>query len=200
MKEENACGACACASTPNEDRRKLLRMAAGGLVASLIFDARLSHANPAGAGQVFPGDLLVEEDAEGQLVPIKSSDLQTGKPVTAYPFDAAKGVVRNESRFNKVVLLRLAEADLSPRMKEVSAGGVLAFSAVCTHQGCDVKTWMSKEQVLACFCHGSKFSPFEAGAVTAGPAPRALPVLPLKLKDGKLVVAAPFSSPPGFKA
>jgi Rieske Fe-S protein len=42
------------------------------------------------------------------------------------------------------------------------------------------------------------YNPREGGTVMAGPAPRALPALPLKIADGKLMVARPFTSRVGF--
>ena len=78
-----------------------------------------------------------------------------------------------------------------------SAGEFKAFSAVCTHQGCEISEWVPKDQTLMCYCHFSKFSPGRAGEVMAGPAPRTLPLLPLKEVDGVLVVAGPFTARPG---
>lgn len=194
MNEHNTCSGCMADGLVNEDRRKMFRLAAGGLAGLAMAGRAAAHAEKA---RVLPGDLLVEEDAEGELTPLKLSDLKPGKPMMAFPYDPAKKVARTETRMNKVVLLRLAESDLDPAMKAVSAGGVVAFSGVCTHHGCDVKTWMAKDKVLACFCHGSKFTPFKAGAVTDGPAPRPLPLLPIALKGDTLVVTAPFTAPPG---
>jgi Rieske Fe-S protein len=54
------------------------------------------------------------------------------------------------------------------------AGGVRAFSATCTHQGCAV-TDVRDGQII-CPCHGSKFS-VRTGGVTAGPARRPLPTV-----------------------
>jgi Rieske Fe-S protein len=50
------------------------------------------------------------------------------------------------------------------------AGTVVAFSAVCTHQGCIVKV---VDSTFACPCHNSKFDP-ATGTVLAGPAPTPL--------------------------
>ena len=69
------------------------------------------------------------------------------------------------------------------------AGEFHAFSAICTHQGCDLKSWSAKEQVLVCFCHSSKFKLREGGAVASGPAQRALPHMPLKLDGEQIVIA-----------
>lgn len=46
-------------------------------------------------------------------------------------------------------------------------GEFLAFSAVCTHQGCPVQSVTDGE--ILCNCHGSRFS-IEDGSVVAGPA------------------------------
>jgi cytochrome b6-f complex iron-sulfur subunit len=50
--------------------------------------------------------------------------------------------------------------------------GVWAISTVCTHLGCIVK---QEAAGFACPCHGSQFK--LDGAVTKGPAPKALPWL-----------------------
>jgi Rieske Fe-S protein len=54
------------------------------------------------------------------------------------------------------------------------AGAVHAFSATCTHQGCQV-TDVKGGQIL-CPCHGSKFDA-KTGDVIAGPASRPLPTV-----------------------
>jgi cytochrome b6-f complex iron-sulfur subunit len=51
-----------------------------------------------------------------------------------------------------------------------TAGRVVAFSAICTHQGCTV---MAAGKRLECPCHGSIFDAF-TGAVVQGPAQRPL--------------------------
>jgi len=181
------------------DRRRLLQFASGGVFTGLFLNLNLAHA----ASKVLraaPGDLLVSDDVEGNLLPLKAADIEAGKPILAYPFDPLTNTARSDSRLNKVLLIRLLDHELNSEAKSLSVEGIFAFSAVCTHQGCEVKTWLSKEKALACYCHGSKFSPTQAGAVVGGPAPRALPVLPLALRDGVLVVAGEFSSPPGAPA
>ena len=178
----------------SETRRKVVKIAAAGFATPWALTAGLAHAKP------MPGDRLVEDDAEGTPKPLRASDLRPGKPLLAFPFDAAKGEVRNDSRLNKVVLMRFAETEMNAETKARSAGGVVAFSAICTHQGCDVKTWLPKEQALVCFCHSSKFLLLDGASVASGPALRALPFLPLSLDGDQLVIAGPFSAPPGGTA
>ncbi len=144
------------------------------------------------------GDRLVLEDAEGTPMPLRVQDIPAvTKPILAFPYSAASKTIRNDSRLNKIVLLRFAESDLDAETRKRSAKGVLAFSAICTHQACDVKTWISKDKALVCFCHSSQFLPLEQARVNGGPAPRALPSLPLSEEGGQLVIAGPFSSKPG---
>ena len=187
---------CSChAEHPaDETRRRIIKITAAGLAAPWALAGGVAHARP------MAGDRLVEEDAEGPPTPLRVSDLRPGKPLLAFPFDAAKGEVRSDSRLNKVVLMRFADADMNAETLARSAGGVLAFSAICTHQGCDVKTWLSKEQALVCYCHSTKFLLLEGARVASGPAARALPFLPLALDGDQLVIAGAFSAAPGYTA
>jgi rieske iron-sulfur protein len=143
------------------------------------------------------GDRLVEEGAEGAPSPLRAADLMPAKPVVVFPFDATRNAPRDDSRLNKIVLIRLPEAEMSAETRTRAAGGVLAYSAVCTHQACDVKTWFSKEKALVCYCHTSKFALLDGGAVVGGPASRALPAIPLALDGDFLVIAGAFTATPG---
>ncbi len=169
-------------------RRRVIGIAAVGLTAPLSLLAASS--------QPQAGDLLVEEDAEGAPTPLRVTDLAIGKPLLAFPFDKAGGKARDGSRLNKLVLMRFAEADLNPATRGRAAGGVLAYSAVCTHQGCDVTEYVAADKVLMCFCHFSKFHPND-GTVAKGPAAKSLPYIPLQEKDGLLAIAGGFSNKPG---
>jgi len=145
------------------------------------------------------GDLLVAHGSDSVL-PLKPADIPIGgPPVKAWPYDAAGNVIRKGSRLNKILLLRLDSTTLEGVTQERAAEGIVAYSAICTHAGCDVGTWLDEEQVLYCECHESKFDPKDNARVTDGPAPRSLPALPLKVVDGRLVVAGPFTSRVGFE-
>jgi Rieske Fe-S protein len=82
----------------------------------------------------------------------------------------------------------------------MAADGVVAYTAICTHSGCEVVDWLADERLLYCSCHSSKFDPKDGARVVDGPAPRSLPALPLKVVDGRLVVAKPFTSRVGFES
>jgi rieske iron-sulfur protein len=113
--------------------------------------------------------------------------------------DPQTKTVRNGSRLNKVLLLRLDPEDFNSVTKEHAAEGVVAYSAICTHTGCDVTNWDPDRRLLACPCHYSVYDPKQKAQVISGPAPRPLPVLPLKIVDGGLVVAKPFIGRAGFQ-
>lgn len=182
---------CTANGLDSEPRRKVIKIFAAGLTVPLALHGGSAQARPAA------GDRLVPEDAEGDIKPLKPADIEPGKPMLAFPYDPAAKLLRGDSRLNKVLLMRFDEQDMDEDTRSRAADGVIAFSAICTHQSCEVKTWLSKEKALVCYCHASKFLPLERGTVTSGPAPRGLPVLPLRLEGGELVVAAPFSTPPG---
>jgi cytochrome b6-f complex iron-sulfur subunit len=65
-------------------------------------------------------------------------------------------------------------------------GDFVAYSAICTHQGCTVAY---KDGNLACPCHGSVFDPANGASVVAGPAQRPLPEIPVKVRGNEVVKA-----------
>jgi rieske iron-sulfur protein len=145
------------------------------------------------------GDLLVAVGANPPQ-PLKPDDLPVGEKQTfCWPMDPATNTVRDGSRLNKVLLLRLDPEGFDAETKEHAADGVVAYSAICVHTGCDVTGWDPSHQLLQCPCHYSTYDPKEAAKVVSGPAPRRLPALPLKTVDGRLVVAKPFTGRAGFQ-
>lgn len=67
------------------------------------------------------------------------------------------------------------------------AGGVKAFSAICTHLGC-IAGWDGRKGVIHCPCHDGFFNPV-TGAVVSGPPPRGLPAYEVTItKEGRVLV------------
>jgi len=144
------------------------------------------------------GDLLVRLD--GPRTPLAPADVPSGeRQMMAWAFDPSANVVRNGTRLNQIMLLRFDPPALAGETRARAAGGVVAYTAICTHNGCDVADWLAPGQQLSCACHESIFDPKDGAKVIDGPAPRALPALPLKIVDGKLAVAGPFTSRVGFE-
>ena len=71
-------------------------------------------------------------------------------------------------------------------VSQPSAGNVVAFSAVCTHQGCTVAP-QGKE--FDCPCHGSRFDA-KTGSVLGGPAPAPLTKLKASVSGDTVTVTA----------
>ena len=68
----------------------------------------------------------------------------------------------------------------------LDSGNFVAYSAVCTHQGCTVAYQGAQ---LACPCHGSIFDPANGAAVVSGPARRPLPEVPVEVSGGEVLRA-----------
>lgn len=131
---------------------------------------------------------------------ITPRDLPLGGPqVFAYPMDPTTNLVKDSSRLNQVILVRLKPEEISERIRKKTVAGVVAYSAVCTHTGCDVSEWNSDTGNFVCSCHYSEFDPRRSAQVLNGPAPRRLAQLPLKLKNGVLMAAGGFSGLVGPK-
>lgn len=105
--------------------------------------------------------------------------------------DPATEIVRNKSRFNILVVARLAPDEIGEDTRSLAADGVVAYSAVCTHNGCII-SHLKNQNDLVCDCHGSTFDAGDHGKVVVGPATRRLAILPLKMVDGTLTVADDF--------
>jgi rieske iron-sulfur protein len=190
------CCACDCGAVEGASRRGFLAIlsAIGWNLATAVVPALAEPASE----RPKEGDFLVAVDGQkpDALAP---NDIPTGGPqVLAWPMDAADKTVRKESRLNKILLVRLDPATLVGVTQERAAEGVVAYSAICPHAGCEVNVWGAEQQILECSCHFSHYNPREAAAVIDGPATRALPALPLKIVDGKLAVAKPFTGRVGI--
>jgi rieske iron-sulfur protein len=144
------------------------------------------------------GDVLVAIDGDKPDA-LEPKDIPLGgPPVLAWPMDPASNTIRKDSRLNKVLLVHLDPSTLVGSTKDRAAEGVVAYSAVCPHAGCEVNGWLADQQILECSCHYSHYNPREAAAVIDGPTTRSLPALPLKIVDGKLTVAKPFTGRVGI--
>ena len=101
----------------------------------------------------------------------------SGGSAIASQSDVAPGsAVKFQDSGNPAVLVHL------------DSGDFVAYSAVCTHQQCTV-AYQKSSGDLACPCHGSVFDPSKKAEVTAGPAPRPLPEIPIEMKNGKIFKA-----------
>jgi ubiquinol-cytochrome c reductase iron-sulfur subunit len=127
---------------------------------------------------------------DGQGRPIAARAVEAGSFWTAYPEGANRELIGSP-----VVVVRIGPG----------AGGVVAYSKVCTHAGCAVALYrkptfpdLEPRPALICPCHYSTFDPADNGKVLFGPAGRPLPKLPLMVDAaGNLRAAANFDGPVG---
>ena len=186
----------------SQGRRAVLKLALGvglGLpVADLVGaqDGDPRKARP----QANDRFIFASGDRKGQAITL--ADLPAGgPPLIAFPIDAVSKIVRDDSRLNQVLLVRLNSNDLDPETRARAADGtVVAYSAVCTHTGCDVWDWQPASSRIKCSCHFSEFDLKDSARVLNGPAVRRLPALPLTIVDGMPVAAGGFVGRPGFES
>jgi rieske iron-sulfur protein len=176
------------------ERRDLAKVIAGigGLTAVGSLAAPL-----AGLTQVFDrsfsgpiyneGTYLVDEDGNR----IAETALEHGDRITVFP-ETHPGVEDAPT-----LLVRFPETEYAePTDLAFTVSGYAAYSKVCTHAGCMVSE--AEDGTLVCPCHYAKYDPTKGAEVVGGPAPRALPQLPITLSsDGYLMATDTFEGPIG---
>lgn len=184
-----------CCTSRLVSRRMLLKSALG-------FGMSLHFASLADSAETDPkklrpqiGDVFFFSagDHQGQIVTLSNLP-EGGPPAFAYPLEPQTQTLRDGSRLNRVLLVHLAATALTEQTRAVAADGVVGYSAICPHTGCDVSGWQAETQHLICPCHASTFDAKDRARVVGGPAPRPLPLLPLQIVDGKVAVAGAFSA------
>lgn len=136
-------------------------------------------------------DVLVHSFGTNAGIAVTPADL-TGERVFAFP-QAPDGVVRDGSLHNQLAIVRLDESAMTDATRQHAAGPFVAYSAACTHTGCQVSGWLAEERYLVCPCHGSQFDSHDAARVAIGPAPKPLAMLPIILEGDQFRVTGPFS-------
>jgi rieske iron-sulfur protein len=175
------------------DRRKFLQTVVLGVLTVAAHRASADE-NPETEERPQKGDQFVSDDDKTKI--IGPNDLQLDEqPIMAWPCDAQNKVVRDGTRLNQVLLVKIAPKTMDDTTKAHAADGIVAYSAICKHQGCPVTGWVKDQGklVFKCFCHNSEYDPAQDGQVVFGPAPAPLPALPVKIVDGKLKVAGSFT-------
>jgi len=147
---------------------------------------------------IAPGDWLVYGLGNQKGQPIKAADIKLGeRQIIAYPMNPKIRVVKSEEANNTVMLVRLDPASLSAVTAQYALEGIVAYSAVCKHLGCIVSNWDSNKQILVCPCHQGRYDPKQQAKVVGGPPPAPVPQLPIKVEEGRVVVASEFLGPVG---
>jgi cytochrome b6-f complex iron-sulfur subunit len=147
---------------PQLSRRKVLVAGAGAAVAASALAAcgsgDPSPAEPAAGGS----SAKAGGDAGPAGALARVSDIPVGGAVSAETSDGKPVIVSQPSQ-----------------------GQIVAFSAICTHQGCTVAPAAS---IIRCPCHGSTYD-LATGANTGGPAPKPLAEVAVKVTGGDVLEA-----------
>ena len=185
---------CAPAQGPAEPTAPPARRPDPETVAAATEPSVEEHDHPA-AGDRF---VFAFGDREGQVVAPR--DVPFGGPqVFVYPSDANGTHIDNDSRLDQVILLRIDPSTLTDQTAARSAEGIVAYSGICTHTGCEVSDWDEDMRHLVCPCHDSQFDPSDNATVVEGPAPRRLAAVPIEIVDGELRAAGGFSGRVGVR-
>jgi ubiquinol-cytochrome c reductase iron-sulfur subunit len=144
------------------------------------------------------GRRLVDEHGR----PYRADEIERDTFYTAFPQGADK-----EDLGSSLVVVRLREdqLDLPSENAGFAAGGIVAYSKICTHAGCAISLYRAPlfepsdpKPALVCPCHYSTFDPASGGTVTFGPAGRKLPMLPVYVDGaGMLRARGTFDGPVG---
>jgi Rieske Fe-S protein len=188
-------------SDPCPGRRAILTLAVGAGLGLVVVDVAGAQGDDPRKARPQRHDRFVFAGGDRKGRTITVADLPAGgPPLQAYPMDPTTRVVRDDSRLNQVLLVRLDPNVLAGDTRGRGADGIVAYSAVCTHTGCDLWEWQPAPSSIKCSCHFSEFDLKDGARVLNGPAPRRLPALPLTIVDGMPAVAGSFIGRPGFES
>lgn len=189
------------ADQKNPDRRDVL------IAGTAIAATGLAMPEQAAAADKPPENMVLQPGDRIQLIKGADKDkllrpemLETNdKPIEAFPFDPATETQRRKYRLNRLLVVKLETSEMNEDTRaRTDDSGVLVFSAICTHRGCTIKSWLKDERELRCHCHLSRFSALMEGRVQNGPAKRQLPMVPVKVdEEGFIVATESFTSDPG---
>ena len=190
---------------PEISRRKFINVALGtaGAVGGLGLVTALAGVRPPNRITfsklpAVDGDILVHAEGPNDGQPIKVADL-SDKITRAWPQGKdSKGntVIKKDEPNNLLIIYKFPETELvAPTNLKSTDQGVVAYSGICMHLGCQVGDNASKPETILCPCHSGAYDPRAGCKVIGGPPPKPLPQLPIKLSGDSVTVTAPLEEP-----
>ena len=150
------------------------------------------------------GDVFVFTDGpkKGNVVMVADIPVDADHVVTAQA--ATPDGKPREGDNCTAVFYRVSPDKVPADMQNETVEGIMAYSAVCTHQGCMMDEIHKPSEAvnafgIICPCHDAIFDPLQNGKNTGGATSRTLPHFPIKSDGGKLVVSDVPSSYVGVK-
>jgi ubiquinol-cytochrome c reductase iron-sulfur subunit len=140
----------------------------------------------------------------GPNTPLRPADFSTpGQMITVVP----DGYADNQDALAKAttIIIKFAPGQLVPKtptqqgtVMNWTVDNIVAYSKICTHVGCPVALYEQTTHHILCPCHQSTFDATRGATVIFGPAPRALPQLPLGVdSEGYLIATSDYHVPVG---
>jgi ubiquinol-cytochrome c reductase iron-sulfur subunit len=143
----------------------------------------------------------------GPNTPLRASDFSNpGQMITVVP----QGFVEDANVLAKAttIIIKFAPGELQwarpgveGTVQNWTVDNIVAYSKICTHVGCPVALYEQTTHRILCPCHQSTFDATRGAKVIFGPAPRALPQLPIGVDtEGYLIAQSDYEVPvgPGF--
>ncbi len=178
----------------NQERRDVLKGACGFVCAAAVMSVGTSVPAYADTQKDVPqvGDVFVfaAGPKKGSIVMVDDVVLDA-TPLTVMA-KAPNGAVRDGDNFT-TLLYRVAKDKVPADMAPDTVDGIMAYSAVCTHQGCLMTEIHQKSEAVNAFgficpCHDAIFDPLQEGKNTGGATSATLAYFPIKSDGGKIVV------------
>jgi quinol---cytochrome c reductase iron-sulfur subunit len=140
----------------------------------------------------------------GPNTPLRPADFsEPGQMITVVP----EGYEENQDVLAKAttIIIKFAPDQLywarpgaEGVVKNWTVDNIVAYSKICTHVGCPVALYEQTTHHILCPCHQSTFDATRGAKVIFGPAPRALPQLPIGVDaDGYLIATSDYHVPVG---
>jgi ubiquinol-cytochrome c reductase iron-sulfur subunit len=140
----------------------------------------------------------------GPNTPLRPADFSSpGQMITVVP----EGFEENQNVLAKAttIIIKFAPDELVPArpgqqgvVMNWTVDNIVAYSKICTHVGCPVALYEQTTHHILCPCHQSTFDATRGAKVIFGPAPRALPQLPIGVdSEGYLIATDDFQVPVG---
>ena len=124
--------------------------------------------------------------AEAANEPAQTTSQDSAPEITGEPTnDVGGGYVALESEVSPGSAVEFEDGGEPAVLVHLDGGDFVAYSAVCTHQGCTV-AYNAGGGTLDCPCHGSVFDPSSGGTVRQGPAEKPLPEIPVEVRGGEV--------------
>jgi len=166
-------------------------LASGAGVKAFAAGGAMPLAQSTGVPQV--GDTFVFSGGQNKGKEVMVADVVLGaRPELAVAKNPSTGKLVEDDAGEKdhatVLVYRVAPDAYPAEMRGDTVEGISCYSAVCTHLGCLLSDWDASGKLFKCPCHDATFDPVKEGQNTSGPRSRAIPYIPIKAVDGKLVV------------